>query len=387
MIARALTRIARVFIRLINFVFGYTEQLFSPNLTPEQLDYLHTVRKVDLHTRRNGFNALHRVALSPLIVGKHNFQREKLTYLLEQGVDPNAQTAADIYCNTPLHLMIANENTGAALFFIQECERLRIPLDFMRRDTFGCTPLLLASKLRQSEVALAILGKISFLAGWNAQDNTGMTALHYAAVLGQRKLYLALLEAGADPSITNNHGETASHVLEYSEAQISELLNRVEIHPDRDEKALRNNVLDQNLQTLLMVQSIEGKILCLPLRIPSQKTNIAAVKQMLAQGCIIDTSTLGLEKKLRAVSEAGKQFILDQCAAFTGTSILQACFREKKSLKKDLLNKPQHRAVAALRGDQIAPKTAPVLRFTPRVPQRPTVGTVLTPVAPIPKLL
>ena len=57
----------------------------------------------------------------------------------------------------------------------------------------------------------------------NAQDSSGKTALMYAAGVGSNNIVKMLLKKGADPSVTDNHGQTA---VDYAEANGHEKVSR-----------------------------------------------------------------------------------------------------------------------------------------------------------------
>ena len=48
----------------------------------------------------------------------------------------------------------------------------------------------------------------------NAKDKDGNTALHYAALTGNKKAVTALIKNGADPAIENVRGETSLHLAQ-----------------------------------------------------------------------------------------------------------------------------------------------------------------------------
>lgn len=82
--------------------------------------------------------------------------------------------------------------------------------DFNIRDDFGQTPLIYALNNGQAVVqALINQG-----ANVNAQTDAGWTPLMYAARDASGNIISVLLQAGADPNITNNDGQTAVQIAQ-----------------------------------------------------------------------------------------------------------------------------------------------------------------------------
>lgn len=93
-------------------------------------------------------------------------------------------------------------------------------------DTYGHTPLLLASMNRYTELAIALIEAGAEL---DVQDDFGRTALSYAISYGEgepnTELAEALIRAGADVNVTDNHKRTA---LTYAKSEeVKNLLKAV----------------------------------------------------------------------------------------------------------------------------------------------------------------
>lgn len=82
--------------------------------------------------------------------------------------------------------------------------------DFNIRDDFGQTPLVYA--LNNGQAVIQAL--INQGANVNAQTNAGWTPLMYAARDAGGNIISVLLQAGADPNITNNDGQTAIQIAQ-----------------------------------------------------------------------------------------------------------------------------------------------------------------------------
>jgi ankyrin repeat protein len=78
-------------------------------------------------------------------------------------------------------------------------------------DNEGQTPLMLACKKNEQELALVLINRGR--ADVNAQDMNGMTCLHHVCRLGLVRLCQLLLQAGASISLTDTVGRTALHVV------------------------------------------------------------------------------------------------------------------------------------------------------------------------------
>jgi ankyrin repeat protein len=84
---------------------------------------------------------------------------------------------------------------------------LKAGADLFARNAKGETPAALA--MAQGEDTLKVIVPAAGLA---AKDKVGNTLLHYAAMLGDAKAAAWLIAAGADKSLRNIAGETASDI-------------------------------------------------------------------------------------------------------------------------------------------------------------------------------
>ena len=321
--------------KCLNRVFDkyyYNERLLALDTDTEELIYLLHKRKLNPNYQREGFNALHRVAITP----REKDAYERVNILLAAGADVNSQ-AETSFLNTPLQLMIANENTNLAQHYLDKARELKITINFAIQDQFGATSLILASKLRLTALALSVLKWIPSDSKniLDLQDNDGMTALHYASALGQIELIERLLAKGANHEIENSKGELPKQMTDYKEADIRIILSSVSINPNRDEKAVLNNFHDVNRQPLMLLS------MPLPLYIPSTKENEDQVRELLS--CeLMDTTKLVFQKERMPMSKQGKNFIRKQCESFTGRSLISACMAYQEKTKRYWLKREKN---------------------------------------------
>lgn len=125
--------------------------------------------------------------------------------LAEQGAEINM--ASDHSALTPLHWTIIKGNSEAAHTLIE-----------MGVDVNGgkcsATPLKLLCSTKGSDPGVA-LGLVKSGADLNRADTIGSeTPLHAAACNGRADLVQALIDAGADQTITDKHGRTAEEAMQ-----------------------------------------------------------------------------------------------------------------------------------------------------------------------------
>lgn len=76
----------------------------------------------------------------------------------------------------------------------------------------------------------------------NAQDNNGCTVLHYAYIFGLKDAVNILIKYGARQDIKNKQGFTPKSWAEnITKAELSTVLEELEMHPDRDIMAKINH--------------------------------------------------------------------------------------------------------------------------------------------------
>ena len=202
--------------------------------------------------------------------------------------------------------------------------------------------------MRLTELALYILHHISLKQGatLDMQDDDGMTALHYASVLGQLELVKQLLAKGARKT-QNIYMEFPEDLTEYEESDVRKILESVKVDPDRDEKALLNQFHDKNRQIIMVMEKIiDGTVVIMltrkttdstvvrPCFISSKKKNEEFLKDILDNNDLIDSTKLILNKTRVAMSGIDKEFIRNQCKVLTGTNLISACMNGQVEVRK-----------------------------------------------------
>ena len=116
------------------------------------------------------------------------------------------RTAASEALNTEL-FRLAREGTPAAI-----ARTLQAGADVNTRDAYGQTPLMYAAAANTTNAVVRLIGDGARV---NAKSSAGWTALMYAARDNPGALE-SLLTRGADPSLSNNDGQTALDIARSS---------------------------------------------------------------------------------------------------------------------------------------------------------------------------
>lgn len=199
--------------------------------------------------REDGASALHFA-----VVGY--FWQEKIQLLLKAGFNVN-------YCHlnkddpiggvgTAFHVVIANEAIDRANALLDAAAKSKQAIDYGLQDGQGKTVLLLAIRVVKPALVKTILQEIlkcqNAIEIINKPDQEGRTALHYACALGLAEIVTLLLQAGADPKITDRDGKTAAQFADLNKEGVNRILESIGIDPERHETAKQNSVQDELMQ-------------------------------------------------------------------------------------------------------------------------------------------
>jgi len=122
-------------------------------------------------------------------------EKARVRDLIKEGVDRNILNEQDV---TPLHMAVIHDQPEVVEFFLEQKANPNT------RDIRGYTPL-------DSAVELDHIAILQMLLDVGARPNMGMgmtTPLHRAAARGYEDAVLMLMEAGADPDVRDEKGQT-----------------------------------------------------------------------------------------------------------------------------------------------------------------------------------
>ncbi len=196
--------------------------------------------------------------------------------------------------------------------------------------------------MRYEEFALFVLSHALLQKDFkiNMKDDDGMTALHYAAALGMTRLIRALLQAGANTNLKNNkkNPDKPLDCTMYDSTAVAAILNSVSINPERDEKALYNDVGDiRGYHLYIMEDDIVRR---LPHILSAKQSreqaltqfNYALVDYMKMRRDGIEAVTKPVDKKIHQkylFSASDKKQMLKKFDQMTGVSCVNAVMRDQ----------------------------------------------------------
>ncbi len=211
--------------------------MVDPRLSfQEQAEYL----KAGLPANANmeGYSGFHAA-----FIGNWEYLTKKIKALLEHGGDPNhvcVQKGMEV--GTFLHVVIANEETKC---FSEGLALVKDKFDASLVDGENKTILVTAAKVHQEGMVIDIAKTFGTKAMLNHRDESGRTALHYCYAYGMKNAAKELKKSGARDDIPDNDGLTARDYLDkLTKGDVENMLRSIEVHPDRDFKAVRNSITD-----------------------------------------------------------------------------------------------------------------------------------------------
>jgi ankyrin repeat protein len=274
------------------------------------------------NTNVGGYTALH----AALMAVDHFTWKERVDYLLEKGVDPNIAESDRGY-GTAFHMVLANENFNnkvrhvAAKYLISKLPNYNYNWNI--QDGEGKTVLLMAAKMRATEVLQLILiqkDKYKLELDLNKQDKQGRTALHFCCALGDLEGVKLLITAKAATDITDNQGRTALQYAELDEDSIKCILKEIHIDPNRDEKALNNDIIGLDGNPIWKDGSSGEKIY-----IKAQKEYVAPMLPAI----ISQIENLAFDSEKKKNYDIG--FIKIQCQ-LSGRKLITACIEGQQEV-------------------------------------------------------
>lgn len=291
-----------------------------------------------------GTNGVYESALMPID------QEKRFEIFIQGGANVNCQNKhpEDDFWNTPLHLIIAQENLAGLKLLLSVAEKNNANVDFNIQDRQGKTPLILACKLAFTDAINVLFErkKQGRNIDMSAADRLGNTALHYACAYGLTSVVLELITFGADVKALNKQGKTPIDMLSETKDCLKSFLDSVEVDSERDEAATSNNYIDKYNQ---------------PLTDGHQKISISMRKSSAQQlekalkGKLVDAGML-MQKQQVALSAYDRNTLREQAKKLTGTSILTRCLANQITTfellqSQNLLNAEQLFFYYVSRGD------------------------------------
>lgn len=295
------------------------------------------ISKKNANDNFHGWNGLHTAAL------KRPEQSERFRLFLSHGTDVNSQNnnPLDRYANTPLHLLIVNENFDGTKFFISCAKEYEISINFNIKDKEGKTPLILAVKMNFQKAALQLLEEKANGADVDLDitDNEGNTALHYACALGSVEVVKALLTHQANIHALNKKGQSLIDMTQLNKEEIEQILRAVDIEPSRDENAFKNHFYDEYSLPFAIFTG-EGQ----PHRfitLISSAANFSQLEKCLETEPILDFAEQ-LKGRLALMSQEKRKKMRDQYNNFSGRSVIDVCLERRKALLELLVKQGIH---------------------------------------------
>lgn len=257
-----------------------------------------------------------------------------LVVLVRNRADVN-HSADDSKKRTVLHNLLSGSFIIPALALV---ESAGATLDYTKKDAMGQTPLIKAMIGIHKDVALkmiAIIGRKPEVL--NAQDNLGMTALHYACLYGLTEIHDALIAAGASKNIKSNDRMEPHKYCSCPHEHIREALKRAILEPSIDETARKNFLHSANYSEQFFgiadPRTNEPFDQPAPIIIPSIKVQAVQCVHllMLPHICVPCGS-----RALRPLTEDDKTYISGQVQRMTGVSLMDAIIRDRLLLQNHL---------------------------------------------------
>lgn len=270
----------------------------------------------------DGYTLLHAVVASI----DHFRWKQTIDYLLSVQVDPN-QSERIKGLGTALHVALTTEIFDDQTSFARAKYLIGKLSDYgfiwNIQDNELRTVTILAAKMRATEVLRLLVEQKMRGADidLNLADAKGRTALHYCFALGNLEGVKLLLAAGASLDCLDYRGLKPHQYINLEKDRVAKILMAVDIDPERDGQALKNNVID-----------LRGR----PVRYECIKSrteiHLSAQKKQVDQ--LLPTMLAAIEQRLyptAALRKFDSDYIKIQ-SQLIGKSLLKVCIDDQQQV-------------------------------------------------------
>ena len=275
-----------------------------------KVGYLSACQKVLERDTSKYLNQTNKKDETPLHIAALENRKDILQLFLQYGADPKRKTNSSF---TPLHYACDNGHAECVSVLVNSIKNEEDRKKLVNAQTKSkFTPLILASKNGYTKCCVEM-----DQADPNMTDNTGKTALHYAAQEGNLEIVHHLLDIGAKLDIADKNDQTALYdaACGPNEEVLDKMLNLSENIDDLTAKKLLRVACKKNnggsLGVLLEKESVKKLINDAPdgntlLHISLQKVNYKISKLLLDNGArkdIMDKKTYDYPLHVAAAQE------------------------------------------------------------------------------------
>ena len=208
--------------------------------------------------KKEGVTEFHHISLSENIDASKNYLKK-----YPESINANWPDGG----GSPLHILLANEKGELAcqvFATILEIEKKgdKTILDFSIVDREGKSLLILAVKARQWRFVTDLFNHahVRTQSIINMLDESGRTAVHYAALYGELEIVKLLIAHGAHLNIRDKQGVSIKGCTGQDAKMVRDTLFSIEIHPDRSISA-QVNVMTHYSSPNAMLQYVPEDII------------------------------------------------------------------------------------------------------------------------------
>ena len=255
----------------------------------------------------------------------------KVEDTLDQVATAFFNESRNMYVNTFLHTLIANEHRSASgrslVEDVLDLPHIKKNFNFNKKDVIiegpegkekeGKTILCLSAKMKEAGIVrkLCALKKEGLDINLDLKDEHGRTALFYSCALGDLESTKALLEAGAKANLVD---QASINSFQNNRTEVENILKSVAIDPDRDEKALSNFFVHPNNHQAQLFDNLK-------INKRNEATITSAIERIINKPTKYEQGLTG-EVREEFVKFAKVQILDSKGNSFlTGTSLLDSC--------------------------------------------------------------